>query len=63
MIWFFRKFHTKLQASVRYIRFMGIYLGGIQQLQGVTFRNGLYELALTDENVQVRLGLNMVLEC
>ena len=32
-------------------------------VQGVSFRNGLYELALTNKNMQVRLGLKMVLEC
>ena len=32
-------------------------------LQGVSFRNGLYELALTDIDMQVRFGLKMVLEC
>ena len=32
-------------------------------LQGVSFWNGLYELALTDKNMQVKLGLKMVLEC
>ena len=32
-------------------------------IQGVSFRNGLYELALTDIDMQVRFGLKMVLEC
>ena len=32
-------------------------------VQGVSFRNGLYELALTDIDMQVRFGLKMVLEC
>ena len=32
-------------------------------LQGVSFRNGLYELDLTEIDMQVRFGLKMVLEC
>ena len=32
-------------------------------VQGVSFRNGLYELALTDIDMKVRFGLKMVLEC
>jgi hypothetical protein len=32
-------------------------------LQGISFRNGLYELALRDKDMQLRLGLKMVLEC
>ena len=32
-------------------------------IQGVSFWNGLYKLALTDKNMQVKLGLKMVLEC
>ena len=35
----------------------------LQELQGVSFWNGLYKLALTDKNMQVKLGLKMVLEC
>ena len=31
-------------------------------VQGISFRNGLYELALRDKDMQVRLGLKMVLE-
>ena len=32
-------------------------------IQGVSLRNGLYELALTDKDMQVRFGLKMILEC
>ena len=32
-------------------------------LQGVSLWNGLYELAMTDIDMQVRFGLKMVLEC
>ena len=32
-------------------------------IQGISFRNELYELALRDKDMQVRLGLKMVLEC
>ena len=34
-----------------------------QYIQGVSLRNGLYELALTDKDMQVRFGLKMILEC
>ena len=29
-------------------------------IQGISFWNGLYELALTDKNIQVRFGLKMI---
>ena len=32
-------------------------------VQGVSLRNGLYELALTDKDMQVRFGLKMIQEC
>ena len=32
-------------------------------LQGISNWNGTYELALTDKNIQVKIGLNMDLEC
>ena len=32
-------------------------------LQGISYWNGTYELALTDKDMQVEIGLNMVLEC
>ena len=35
----------------------------IQKIQGISYWNGTYELALTDKDMQVEIGLNMVLEC
>ena len=32
-------------------------------IQGISYWNGLYELALRDKDMQVRFGLKMVLEC
>ena len=32
-------------------------------VQGISFRNGLYELDLRDKDIQLRFGLKMVLEC
>ena len=33
------------------------------KIQGISFWNGLYELALTDKHIQVRFGLKMIQVC
>ena len=43
--------------------FVEVVLKVAEAVQGVSFWNGLYKLALTDKNMQVKLGLKMVLEC
>ena len=38
------------------------YYYGISGLQGISYQNGTYELALTDKDIQVKFGLKMILE-
>ena len=34
-----------------------------EYVQGISYRNGLYELALKDKHINVRFGLKMIQEC